>query len=84
MFLSSRAENHVYLLQGNNIRDHCAVQDELHPSVWVGLDGVHPGGGEKKGLVTQVYSPMGEDYLPAWGEVLAFCQHMAEGTRIGL
>ena len=72
----------VYLLQGNDTREHCAVEGEL--LVRVGLGGVLPNDGEKKGLVSQVFCQKGEDFLPGWGEFLAFCQNMEEGTRSGV
>ena len=52
----------MYLLQGNDIREHWAVEDELHLLVLVGFGGVLPDDGEKKGLVSQIFSPKREGF----------------------
>ena len=82
MVTSSYPITLIGLTVGNDSREHCAVKGEL--LVKVGLGGALPNDGEKKGLVSQVFCPKGEDSLPGWGEVLTFCQNMEEGTRSGI
>ena len=67
--------------EGDDVRQHSAVKDELHALNGVLGGGVLPDDGEEEGFVPQKGSPEGKDSLPGWGKVHTFSEDVGEGSR---
>ena len=71
----------LVLAQGDHLRDHRAVKEELNLVKLVTFCGVLVDDGEQVGLVSQVITPQGTHSLPGWLEVRALSKDVDKGAR---
>ena len=72
------------LAQGNNLRQHRTVQQELYLRGLVPLNSVLPDNGEQERLVSKVLGPKGTHPLSGWLDVQTLSQDVSKSPRGGV